>query len=292
MVVLPAPLTPTTRTTPGVAVRAADLEPAVHGRVDERDQLLAQRGPRVLGRRRPRRGAGCAARSTTCWVGPTPRSAVSRTSSIDSQVSSSSWSRLSRASSPRPKPPCDPASRWRSRDQPGGGRPPASRSWPSAPLVLRPAASRPRSRWAVSRAGRCGCPAAAAGLRRSTRRSRRRTPTSTTATTAMIRISRRQGGHAAHPIRTGVSVRDRGGPGGGWERPPAGGPAARSVQSSSSFSEKIEMTTNATSTTSDHPEHDRCHGGSTTRRLACVRVATCSRGAAGSAATTSPTSSW
>ena len=38
--------------------------------------------------------------STTCWVGATPRSAVSRVSSIDSQVSSSSRSRESRARQP------------------------------------------------------------------------------------------------------------------------------------------------------------------------------------------------
>ena len=32
-----------------LAVGAADLQPAVHGRVDERDELRAERGPRVLG---------------------------------------------------------------------------------------------------------------------------------------------------------------------------------------------------------------------------------------------------
>ena len=53
--------------------------------------------------------------STSSWVGATPTSAVSRVSSIASQVSSSRRSRDSRASSPRPKPPCAPASRWRSR---------------------------------------------------------------------------------------------------------------------------------------------------------------------------------
>ena len=49
VVVLPVPFTPTTRTTPGLAVGAGDLEPPVHGRVDELEQLVAEHGARVAG---------------------------------------------------------------------------------------------------------------------------------------------------------------------------------------------------------------------------------------------------
>jgi hypothetical protein len=52
---------------------------------------------------------------TICLAGVTPTSAVIRTSSISSQVSSSSRSLASRPSSAAPKPVCDLASRARSR---------------------------------------------------------------------------------------------------------------------------------------------------------------------------------
>ena len=95
-----------------MAVGAADLQPPVEVGVDQREQLLAERGAWVGGGV----DAGLLRRfSTTCWVGATPMSAVSRVSSIDSQVSSSSLSRERRASRPRPSPPWEPASRCRSR---------------------------------------------------------------------------------------------------------------------------------------------------------------------------------
>ena len=49
VVVLPVPLTPTTSTTPGLPSAPLTCEPAVHGRVDQGEQLLAEHGARVAG---------------------------------------------------------------------------------------------------------------------------------------------------------------------------------------------------------------------------------------------------
>ena len=113
-VVLPEPLTPTTSTTPGLpsapvtAIRRS-MEGSTSASSSSRRivEALASSAPST--RRRVR------SLSTSSWVGATPTSAVIRVSSISSQVSSSSRSRESSLSSPRPRPPCERASRCRRR---------------------------------------------------------------------------------------------------------------------------------------------------------------------------------
>ena len=61
MVVLPVPLTPTTRTTPGLPSAPLTREAAVHGRVDQGQQLLAEHVADRGRPGRPRPAAGCAA---------------------------------------------------------------------------------------------------------------------------------------------------------------------------------------------------------------------------------------
>ena len=114
MVVLPVPLTPTTSTTPGwPSLPDTWSRRSMSGptRLISSSRRTDRGSPDSLPstRRRVRRA------STSSWVGSTPTSAVSRVSSIASQVSSSRRSRESSESRPRPKPPCEPARRWRSR---------------------------------------------------------------------------------------------------------------------------------------------------------------------------------
>ena len=112
---MPVPLTPTTRMTAGLPscrwVRSARL-------------ALVSTWPSSSARSISRTSSGVLVPSTftfvcrsetICRAGVTPTSAVMRTSSISSQVSSSSRSRESRPSSAVPKPLCDRASRARSR---------------------------------------------------------------------------------------------------------------------------------------------------------------------------------
>ena len=116
VVVLPAPLTPTTSTTAGHAVVRGGPQRPVQARVERVDQLL---GEQRRAARRPVRVPSTRvrsrSRSTISRVASTPTSAVIRLSSISSQASSSRWSRASRPSRPLPKTFCERDSRERSR---------------------------------------------------------------------------------------------------------------------------------------------------------------------------------
>src|SRR4051794_14943128 len=115
VVVLPAPFTPTTRTTPGL--------PSCRSTASERSRS----GPRAAVSSRTsssRSCAGDAVASTIDWVrnrstievvAATPTSAVSSVSSTSSQSSSVSFSRPSTVSRPRPREDWDRARRERSR---------------------------------------------------------------------------------------------------------------------------------------------------------------------------------
>src|SRR6476661_161136 len=115
VVVLPAPLTPTTRTTPGRP--PCRSVPSVRSRSGPRTATSSSTSS-------SRRSAPDAVASTidfvrsrsTIWVvAATPTSAARRTSSSSSQSSSVSFSRVRTVSSPRPSEDCDRASRERSR---------------------------------------------------------------------------------------------------------------------------------------------------------------------------------
>jgi hypothetical protein len=90
VVVLPVPLTPTTSTTAGRIPRPATRRPAVHRRVDQGEQVLAQPAPhdRLVGGALDR--PWCAASRRARSSASTPRSAASRVSSTSSQAASSS----------------------------------------------------------------------------------------------------------------------------------------------------------------------------------------------------------
>ena len=74
-----------------------------------------------VGDARPRRAAGCAGARRAAGSGATPRSAVSRVSSIDSQVSSSSRSRESSAEQPAAEGALRAGEPLAQPDQPRGG---------------------------------------------------------------------------------------------------------------------------------------------------------------------------
>ena len=124
MVVLPVPLTPTMSRTAGRPscrwVRSARLASvSTWASSSARSMARTSSGVRV-----PSTLTLVCKSDVICLAGVTPMSAVIRTSSISSQVSSSSRSRDSRPSSAAPKPPCDLASRARSltiRPAEGGG---------------------------------------------------------------------------------------------------------------------------------------------------------------------------
>ncbi len=115
VVVFPVPLTPTTSMTAGLPscrwVRSARLAVvSTWPSSSSRSISRTSSGVRV-----PSTLTFVRRSDTICRAGVTPTSAVIRTSSISSQVSSSSRSRESRLSSAVPKPLCDRASRARSR---------------------------------------------------------------------------------------------------------------------------------------------------------------------------------
>ena len=116
VVVLPVPLTPTTRRTAGrpsgcgavASVRSTSAPIAVTSSSRSRVRSCAWS-------RTPSTRTRVLSRSTSSVVAPTPMSACSRVSSTSSHVSSSTTSRESRANSPRPSVLCERASRARSR---------------------------------------------------------------------------------------------------------------------------------------------------------------------------------
>ena len=116
VVVLPVPFTPTTITTAGRSAGRRRVQGAV--------QLGLQRGDQLLGQQRAQLALRAGAEHLGAGPQPFddlggrrrhPTSAVSRASSISSHASSSSFSRDSTDSRPRPSAFCERASRARSR---------------------------------------------------------------------------------------------------------------------------------------------------------------------------------
>src|SRR5919112_739458 len=124
VVVLPAPLTPTTRTIPGrPSCRSTPRERSRSGpstAVSSRTSSCRSWGPEAVASTID----WVRSRSTICWVAATPTSAASRVSSTSSQSSSVSRSRARTVSRPRPRFDWERASRDRSftsRPADGGG---------------------------------------------------------------------------------------------------------------------------------------------------------------------------
>ena len=115
VVVLPVPLTPTTRTTAGrSASRSTASERSMPGSTS-RISSARSIARTCSGSFAPSTLTWVRSRSTSSVVGPTPTSAASRVSSTCSQVCSSNRSRESRSSKPWPSALFERASRARSR---------------------------------------------------------------------------------------------------------------------------------------------------------------------------------